>query len=122
MQVDIQARGFTLTDALRQHCERRLRFALGPTSSRLRSTSVRLSDINGPRGGVDMRCVIHASAQGASPVVISHVESDIYVAIDRAADRLARTLTRRVQRNLRVRRDMAPVPAGETDTDTASPH
>lgn len=122
MQLDIQARGFTLTDALRQHCERRLRFALGPTSGRLRGVSMRLSDVNGPRGGVDKRCVIRASSAGAPPVVIAHTETDIYVAIDRAADRLARSLTRRLQRSMRDRRDMLPLWQSTADTEAAYPH
>lgn len=106
MQIDIQARGFTLTDALREHCERRLHFALGPSSSRLRNIGIRLSDVNGPRGGVDKRCVIRATASGLPPVVIAHCETDIYVAVDRATDRLARSLTRRLQRGLRERREL----------------
>ena len=110
MHPDIQARGFTLTEALRQHCERRLRFALGPASNRLRHLSVRLSDVNGPRGGVDKRCVIRATAAGMPPVVIAHYETDIYAAIDRAAERLSRSLTRRLQRSLHERRTQATLP------------
>lgn len=121
MQLDIQARGFTLTEALRQHSERRLRFALGPASGRLRSVSMRLSDVNGPRGGMDKRCVLRACATGAPAVVISHVETDIYAAIDRAADRLARTLTRRLQRNLRDRREILPIFQNNVDTEAAYP-
>ncbi len=98
MQLDIQARGFSLTEGLRSHCERRLRFALGPAGGRLRSVAVRLTDVNGPRGGVDKRCTLRAVLAGAPPVVIAQYETDIYVAIDRAADRIARSLARRTQR------------------------
>jgi putative sigma-54 modulation protein len=118
MQLDIQARGFTLTDALRNHCERRLRFALGPIGGRLRSVSVRLADVNGPRGGVDKRCTLRATASGMAPVVIAHDETDIYVAIDRASDRLARSLTRRIQKSWRDRRDLSSMFRSEPSTET----
>ena len=84
MHIDIQTRGFTLTEGLRSHCERRMRFALGPSSSRLSAISVRLTDVNGPRGGVDKRVIIKATLPGAPPVVVGHDEPDIYVAIGRA--------------------------------------
>lgn len=107
MQFDIQARGFTLTDAMRAHCERRLRFALGRAGGRLHGIGVRLSDVNGPRGGVDKRCILHATATGMPPLVITHDETDIYAAVDHAADRLARVLTRQMKRNRHDRRVMA---------------
>ena len=58
MQIGVQARGFDLTEALRDHCERRLRFALESASDKVGSVLIRLTDQNGPRGGVDKRCSI----------------------------------------------------------------
>ena len=92
MQIDIQARGFTLTRGLRDHAERRLRFAFGPARPEVLRVSVRLSDENGPRGGADMRCRIQVTLAGAAGVVIEDTEADLYVAIDRAADRAGRTV------------------------------
>ena len=51
MQIDIQARNFPMTDALRNHTERRLGFALSARDDHIQRVIVRLSDINGPRGG-----------------------------------------------------------------------
>lgn len=118
MQLDIQARGFTLTESLRNHCERRLRFALGPASTRLRSVAVRLSDVNGPRGGVDKRCTIRAIVPGAPPVVIAQYETDIYVAIDRASDRIARSLSRRMERVWHDRRHLSSTENRMADADS----
>ena len=104
MRIDIQTRGFTLTEGLRNHCERRMRFALGPSSSRLSGLAIRLTDVNGPRGGVDKRVMIKATLPGTPPVVVGQDEQDMYVAIDRAANRMSRTLSRKLQRNWRTRR------------------
>lgn len=98
MSTNIQARGFELTDGLREYTARRLRFALGWASHRLGQISVRLSDENGPRGGVDKCCRIRIEFPGAQNVVIEDTEADIYVAIDRAADRAGRLVARRLER------------------------
>lgn len=98
MQIDIQSRGFALTGALRQHIERRVLFALGWADYQVRKVDVRLSDLNGPRGGEDKRCQIQIVAAGIPEILIQDVETDVYVAIDRAADRAGRALARRLEK------------------------
>jgi ribosomal subunit interface protein len=99
MQIDIQARNFPLTDALRSHVQRRLGFALSSRDDHILRIQVRLSDINGPRGGADKRCHIQVTISQLADVVIEDTELDIYTAIDRAADRASRTLDRRLSRH-----------------------
>jgi putative sigma-54 modulation protein len=109
MRIDLQARGFDLTQGLREHAERRLQFALGWADRNVRSVSVRLSDVNGPRGGNDKRCQIKIPLAGGPAVVIEDARKDLYVAIDRAAERTERTLARRLGR-LREHRPTRPNP------------
>ncbi len=109
MRVNIQSRGFELTPALRTHAERRLAFALSRFEQRLQAVSVRLADENGPRGGVDKRCVLRVRMMGLPEAVITECAEDLYAAIDRAADRAGRTVARRLRR----RHDsLAAVPDG----------
>ena len=98
MRIEIQSRGFDLTEGLREHTERRLQFALNWASHDVRTVSVRLFDVNGPRGGNDKCCRIQIPLAGGHDVVIEDTESDLYVAIDRAADRSERALARRLER------------------------
>jgi ribosomal subunit interface protein len=104
MQIDIQARGFKLTEGLREYVERRLSFVFASTRRSVRRISVRLSDENGPRGGDDMRCRMQVSLAAASSVVIEDTETNLYVAIDRAADRIGRAVARRIERVRKNRR------------------
>ena len=76
MQIAIQARNFTLTDALRSHAERRLRFALACCNDRIHRVVMRLSDINGPRGGADKRCHLQVMLAGMADVVIEDIEAE----------------------------------------------
>ena len=107
MRINIQARGFELTEGLREHAERRLQFALSWASDEVRAVRVCLFDVNGPRGGNDKRCRIQIPMAGAPNVVVEDAESDLYLAIDRAADRTERTMARRLGR-LREHRHMRP--------------
>lgn len=98
MRIDIQARGFDLTEGLREHTVRRLQFALGWSNHDVRAVTVRLFDVNGPRGGEDKRCRIQVAFPGTPNVVIEDTEADLYVAIDRAAERAERAVVRRLER------------------------
>jgi putative sigma-54 modulation protein len=98
MQIDIQTQGFALTDSLRNHAERRLCFALSCCDDHIQTIEMRLSDINGPRGGADKRCQLHIIMIGMPDVIIEDIETDLYVAIDRATDRAGRTVIRKIER------------------------
>jgi ribosome-associated translation inhibitor RaiA len=110
MQIALQADGFSLTDALEKHVQDRLRFTFSRVAGRVRRILVTLSDINGPRGGVDKRCLIEVRLDGLSTVVIQDIQTDLYIAIDRAAGRAARSVMRRLalktsKRRHNVRKD-----------------
>jgi putative sigma-54 modulation protein len=96
MKIGMQCRGFSLTSAIAGHVRKRLDFLLGRGFRRLRRVDVTMSDLNGPRGGVDKRCRIKVSIDGLRPVVVEDIQSDLYTAIDRAAGRASRTVLRRI--------------------------
>lgn len=96
MRVDVHAQGFPLTAALTEHTERRLRFALKHATDRVQRVTVRLADVNGPRGGIDKRCCVHIVMSGVPDIVTEDTEADMYIAINRAIDRVGRTVLRRM--------------------------
>ena len=98
MQINIQARSFSLTKALRNHVERRLRFAMGTRDEHIHRVIIRLSDINGTRGGQDKCCHIHLVLPQLPDIIIEDIEVDMYEAIDRAFDRASCTLGRKLAR------------------------
>jgi ribosomal subunit interface protein len=105
MQIVIQAHGMSLTDALEKHVQDRLRFTFSRVAGRVRRVLVTLSDINGPRGGVDKRCLIEVRIDGLSSIVIQDIQTDMYTAIDRAAGRAARSVMRKLALKTSKRRD-----------------
>jgi ribosomal subunit interface protein len=114
MQIDIQTRNFDLTNALNNYAERRLRFALTWADDRIQRIIVRLSDINGPRGGEDKRCQLQVVLAGLPDVVVEDTEASLYFAIDRAADRAGRTVMRKLNRKQTLHKHSRPL-AWNTD-------
>ncbi len=98
MQIAIQARDFSLTDTLRSHAERRLRFAMTCCNDDIQRIVMRLSNINGPRGNANKRCHLQVLLTGLPDVVVEDIEADLYLAIDRATDRAGRTVVRKINR------------------------
>lgn len=99
MRLTIEAHGFALTEALKTHTEQRIATALGWARQHMRRLVVSLSDINGPRGGVDKRCRIQVLLGTGREVIIEDVETDLYLAIHRAAERADRAIARQIARS-----------------------
>lgn len=98
MRIHIQAVDFELTEGLRAHVERRVQFALSRFQQRVVRLTVRLCDLNGPRGGVDKSCSLQVRLRGLPDIVIEGTEADLYVAINRAADRAGLAVGRQLRR------------------------
>jgi len=87
----------------------RLAFMLGRFAGRVRSLTVRLTDVNGPRGGPDKRCLIAVRlTRPRRVIVIEDVDTDHNVVVSRAAERTSRAVSRAV----RSARDWGSVQGG----------
>ena len=93
MQVLFKSRHPQATE-LRDLTERRVRFVLRRLSWLVPRAKVHLSDMNGPRGGVDKRCQVELKTDGAGSVVVVSVAKDWRTALDDALARAARFLMR----------------------------
>jgi putative sigma-54 modulation protein len=98
MNLKIQAADFPLTDGLRQHVSLRLAHALNYGRDLVTRIVVHLSDVNGVRGGKEKCCSIEVRLKGAPALIVEDIQSDLYVAIDRAAERIGRALDRHLAR------------------------
>jgi hypothetical protein len=60
MEVEVRIQSIDPGDAVRKYAARRIRFALGRFASRVGRVVIRISDVNGTRGGVEQCCHIRA--------------------------------------------------------------
>jgi putative sigma-54 modulation protein len=98
MQFEIHAKDIPISQQLRVHIERRLCFALERFAMRIGTVRVSVGDLNGPRGGVDKRCRVAIVLMPSTTIVMEDRDSNIYVAIDRVADKAGRYIGRRLKR------------------------
>jgi ribosomal subunit interface protein len=102
MKIGILTHGVELSAALRDYAQRRLTTAVSRYRHVVDAVAVRLVDLNGPKGGIDKACVVHAQSAAFPAVLVRERDADLYAAIDRASGRLDRALARRLGR----RRDL----------------
>ncbi len=99
MRIQIHSRKFPLTEGIREHIERRVHFTLSWANQTLSTVTLRLDDVNGPRGGEDKSCRVQIPLPGGKSVVVDELQADLYVAIDRAIERAGRAVSRQIERN-----------------------
>ena len=98
MKMRLTAHGVELSGELKDFVHRRIDFSLGRLAGRIKSLTVRLADINGPRGGVDKCCDIRIDAGFRQVVIVREQQATIQAAVALAVDRAERA----VQRQLRL--------------------
>lgn len=87
-------RSATLVDLIR----RRAHFTLGRFADIIRRLEVRLTDINGPRGGNDVDCVILAYLERHGRLVVAGRDASAEAVACRGIDRMAGMVRRHLDR------------------------
>ena len=105
MKLTLTSRGIELSTELKDHVKRRIYFSLGRLAGQIKTLSVRLSDANGPRGGVDKCCDIRVDVGLRRAVIIHEQQENIYAAVAFAVERAERAVLRQLSC---VRPDKAP--------------
>ena len=103
MQVLFKSRHPQATE-LRDLTERRVRFVLRRLGWLVPRAEVQMSDVNGPRGGIDKRCQVELRTDGAGSVVVTSVANDWRIALGNALARASRFLVRLWRRRSDSRR------------------
>ena len=96
MQIDICPSNLLLLPEHSLRITRRVGFALSRLSARIRRVEVRLTDVNGPRGGDDKRCRVLLHLDGGGWMLVEDRGADLPGLIDRTIDRLRRVAHKRI--------------------------
>jgi putative sigma-54 modulation protein len=94
MIVDFRSSGLDLVGAVHRHLERRVRAALRSSATHVRTVTLRLSDVNGPRGGVDLHCAVRLDLTPSGAVQAEATDGDLIAAVTRAVGRAGRSVHR----------------------------
>lgn len=96
--VHIRVLGAALDTEDREHIARKLGMRLAKFASSIERVSVRVSDVNGPKGGVDHKCLIKVTLSGLPSVVVERQDSALQRAVNTAITATGPAVRRSVQR------------------------
>lgn len=116
MRCDIRSGNVNLKPTTRAYIEERLNRSLGRIKDRISHVTVRFDDINGPKGGADLRCHIEVHLVRSGMILADVVAGDLRTAIDEAADRAALRIIKELNRQREVRRHKNRIIALEEQT------
>src|SRR4029079_381290 len=68
MLVDMRVPGFDLAGAFRRHLEKRVRVVFDSSARDVHAVTITFSDVNGPRGGVDLQCAVEVAFSSGAHV------------------------------------------------------
>jgi hypothetical protein len=86
-----------LSEPARSSIEQRLRRALAPFGPRIERATIRFEDLNGPRGGVDVRCVIKIVFSGSDSLIVENRGANVMGTVRRIIPRVGRIVRRQVE-------------------------
>ena len=102
----IRLAGVDLTSGDRTYIHRKLGMKLGKFATSIERVSVRVADVNGPRGGIDKACRIKVVMRGLPSAVVETSDASLSAAVDGALTGVGRAVRRSLQR----RRSRRPSP------------
>ena len=97
-RLSLQARRLVLTKSVQGTLLRILTSTLARLTRRIRAIHVWLDDVNGPRGGLDIRCRIDVEIRPRGRISVSALATNEYAAIAKAAVRARDLIDRRVKK------------------------
>lgn len=98
MEVLVRGKSNIVSNALRHYAERRVRLALDHAERKISSVDVRVADLNGPRGGVDIRAGLVAVLAHGGAIFVEARDADAYAAVEQAVSRLVARTQRHIGR------------------------
>lgn len=84
---------------MRDVAVQRLQFVLRRLTWLVPHADMRLTDVNGPRGGIDKRCHVELKTNLVGTVIVTSTAGDWRTAIESALTRATKVLLRNVRRN-----------------------
>ena len=112
MDLELRARHLPVDPRLREICRRHLLHSLGRFDEHVRRVQLWIEDVNGPRGGRDLRCRVRVCLRRGGSFSVAWLAERAEAAIDEVFDRARTALLRRLHRRRRIllRRRLRPVP------------
>jgi hypothetical protein len=97
MKIEIYDRANRMTESNREHGERSLHFALDRFREGIASVEVSIEDMNGPKGGADLRCFGRMKVKRSGTLEITQISTSVGDGLSKLARRFGRVVARRLE-------------------------
>src|SRR5215831_8118830 len=87
MHLELRARHLLIDSRLRELCHRHLLYSLGRFDDHIRRVQLWIEDVNGPRGGRDLRCRLRICLRRGGAFSVAWLAERAEAAIDEVFDR-----------------------------------
>lgn len=99
MQIQIHTNGVQRSDAIIERVNREIAAAMDVFGEQVTRVEVHLHDDNGPKSGIDKRCLLEIRLAGHQPMAVEHMAPDLYEAIAGAAGKAERAVKHKLERH-----------------------
>jgi hypothetical protein len=96
----IEILGMAIAPALKARIARQVRRALVAVRTRPVDVKVRFKDVNGPKGGLDVRCAIDVKIPRTPPFHVEQIAGDDITAFDQSVAAISGQIARRLGRRV----------------------
>ena len=94
MRIYLQTQGFELTSAIDAHVRKQLGQHLAESEDNVMTVDVLLSDINGPKGGIEKKALVCVQLSSRLAVRFEAMRSDLYRAVAVASHKAGYSIKR----------------------------
>ena len=99
MKILVKSVNLELDRKAREHVESRLHSSLGHLANRILRVAVRIRDLNGPRGGEDINCLVEIRLRPRGRLFIEETDVDLPGAVGRAAEASVTAVRRSLEKS-----------------------
>ena len=98
MRFDITFRNLESSRKIINYIEHKISLTFSRSKHKIEEAKIILSDINGPKGGIDKQCQIILTLARSKPIVVSETQENFHQAIGRCFYRASQCLNRKLKR------------------------
>lgn len=106
MKIDIRIQGIDADETLRAHALHRVQFHFSRFGAEVHGVTVSFTDVNGPKGGVDIRCRVRVRGPRLGTITLESRRHDPHAAIADLLERTQRAVRRQLERRRQVKTAM----------------
>ncbi len=103
MRLMVRSLNVKVTPTLQDYISRRLEFALRRFSAHIDRVAINLTDLNGPKGGLDQHCVVKVFLKPSGIVMAEATDITVEAAVNQAIERVVRQIKKSHETRLTLR-------------------